>query len=238
MMSEDINADSKPCILWSCVARDDIILAEAATQLDDDDDIVPLGKRLMKKSPTPGWEFASPWARTNKLRGVKFHVYDKTSDGSLHVWIYAAIYDSSLLPVQQVQSFIEKIVGISEMFRETDADWSYGATLAAQETFAPILLQRMEEVTYLGKLAMVNKDLDQLKSVMARNIELVLSRGDRIEDMQKEASNLKEMAGVFKERTKDIRRKMMWQNAKHGILLGTAITAGVAIVVVPPLVML
>jgi hypothetical protein len=44
---------------------------------------------------------------------------------------------------------VEKIVGISELFRETDDTWKYGSTLAAQDNFAPILQQRMQEVSYI-----------------------------------------------------------------------------------------
>jgi hypothetical protein len=80
----------------------------------------------------------------------------------------------------QVQSFV---------VRETSNDWKYGSTLAAQETFAPILQQRMQEVSYLGKHAMVHQNVDNLKSIMARhNIEMILERGERVDKLERDAT--------------------------------------------------
>jgi hypothetical protein len=231
--------DKKPCILWSCVARNDEILAEASIQNEHYDEYVGETARLLfRKKETPGWEYAT-LSRRNcpKLKGIKFHVYDHTAEGDFHIWVFSCVYDpTSSVEALQVQSFIEKIVGISELFREHDSAWKYGSHLAAQDTFAPILLQRMEEVSYLGKHAMVNSQLDSLKSIMANNIEMILARGERIEKLQTDATRLTEMAAVFKTSAKKVKRQMLWQNAKHGLVLGTAITAGVAIVVIPPLV--
>ena len=71
---------------------------------------------------------------------------------------------------------------------------------------------------------------------MAQNIELILERGERIDRLQEDATQLQHMASVFKKRSTQLKRQMLWQNAKHGLLLGTAITAGIAVVVVPPMV--
>ena len=49
---------------------------------------------------------------------------------------------------------------------------------------------------------------------------------------------MRESAAVFKKNSKRLRRMKMWQDAKHGALIGAAVTAGIAIVVVPPLVAL
>lgn len=200
---------------------------------------------LLEKKPTPGWEFITHHRRIRspvdhpphpKLKGMKFHVYENNMDG-LQIWSVSAVYDpSSTVEAVQVQSFIQKIVTITEMFRDNDPSWKYGSALAAQKTFAPILMQRMEEVSYLGKMAMVNDQVESLKQIMARNIELILERGERLEQLQEESTHLQHMASIFKKRSTQVKRQMLWQNAKHGLVLGSAITAGVAVVVVPPLV--
>eukprot|EP00339_Tiarina_fusa_P010441 CAMPEP_0117028490 /NCGR_PEP_ID=MMETSP0472-20121206/20708_1 /TAXON_ID=693140 ORGANISM="Tiarina fusus, Strain LIS" /NCGR_SAMPLE_ID=MMETSP0472 /ASSEMBLY_ACC=CAM_ASM_000603 /LENGTH=252 /DNA_ID=CAMNT_0004735987 /DNA_START=33 /DNA_END=791 /DNA_ORIENTATION=- len=236
----DYNSEGKPCILWSFVARDDVILAEASIEEDKYDNFVAeTAKQLCRKKPTPGWEFTSMMPRRGcpmKLKGMKFHIYDHTTEGDFHIWAMGCVYDANTVDTQQVQSFIEKVVGISEMFREHNIDWKYGGGLAAQDQFSPILLQRMQEVAYLGKYAMVNSELNNLRDIMARNIEMILERGDRIESLQERSTKLNEMASVFKKNSKGLKRKMLWQNAKHGLILGTAITAGVAVIVVPPIV--
>jgi hypothetical protein len=95
----------------------------------------------------------------------------------------------------------------------------------------------MEEVTYMGRMAMCHERLDAVKDIMARNIEMILENDERLERMANDkAAELNEMARVFAKRSKQLKRQMLWNNAKHGAILGGLITAGVAVVVVPPLV--
>ena len=270
-----INPNS-PALLWSCVARNDVILAEATpsstkNRLYDDvnDGLVnELSIQLMKKKPTPGWEFhtlsTGRFGSGKKLKGIKFHVYDHhdKEDGEYDnndsntftnpfeqqnqnpflesqqhtkiIWSFGCVYDpSSGVELVQVQSFIEKIVLLTDYFRENEYDWNYGPPRCLQNTFGPTLQQRMEEVSYLGKMAMLNVQVNELESIMSRNIELILERETKLENLQKESTQLNEMAAVFKKQTKDVRRRMLWQNARHGLVIGTAVTAGVAAIVTP-----
>lgn len=244
--SENTDGKGRPCILWSSVARNDVILAEANMNYPWDETLQEAARTLQQKKPTPGWEFVTLHQRRNfrspvdhppqpRLKGMKFHIYENNMDGFL-IWSVSAVYDPAAVDGPQVESFIQKIVTISEMFRETDPAWKYGSAMAAQKSFAPILMQRMEEVSYLGKMAMVNDQVESLKHIMAKNIELILERGERIEKLQEDSNRLQHMAAVFKKNSKQLKRQMLWQNAKHGMLIGTAITAGVAVVVVPPIV--
>jgi tetrahydromethanopterin S-methyltransferase subunit B len=280
--------NQKQHILWSCVARDDIILAEAGEDLRGGA-VAETARQLLQRKSTAGWEFQTqqnassnvgarmPAAWRNRkgaqpqpqsqsqsysstappqqrLKGVKFHLYETvpadgnddygdniTAERSLsttRIWVFAAVYDPSLIDKVPVQSFLEKMIGISELFRETDHLWKEGGTLACQNTFAPMLLQRMQEVTSLGKMAMLHEQLTMTQQIMSDNIALILENDEQLHDMQENSSRLQEMAHVFKKRTKAVRRAKMMQNAKHGLILGTVITAGVAIIVVPPLVAL
>jgi len=211
-------------------------------------------------------------------RGENFQIpSDKSKHRGLTIWTFACVYDPSLVDMIQVQSFLEKMVTVTEIFRQPTIGvveddrvlqpnnssgndnanpfsssyqqqrkqqppsqedlWRYGSHHAVQDTFAPILLQRMEEVSYYGKMAMCHERLDAVKAVMARNIDLILENDERIEVMaNQKAAELNEMAKVFAKSSKKVKRQMLWNNAKHGALLGAAITAGVAVVVVPPLV--
>lgn len=186
-----------------------------------------------------------------RLKGVKFHLYDhrwddddNDNDGDDNsvmtsiVWVFAAVYDPSMLDQVQVQSFLEKMVGITEHQRIQDPEWTSGSTLDCQASFAPVLLQRMEEITYMGKMAMLEQKLETSKSIMKNNIDLILEREEQLDDLDERGKRLKEMAVVFKKRTKKVRRMQMMQNAKYGAAVGTAIATGVAVVVVPPLVAL
>ena len=240
-----------------------------------------------------------------KLKGTKFHVYEhynedgdnrsevhggsdkfgndsssvtstQNNHNGLTIWTFACVYDPSSVDGYQVKAFLEKIVTMTEIFRQptikgdggvfndqpivTSSSWSketcpqqtlpqrqqeqveedlwrYGSTYAIQRSFSPILTQRMEEVSYLGKLALCNEQLDEAKSIMARNIDLILEQDERLENVvSQKARECNEMALVFKKKSKQLKRQMLWNNAKHGLILGTAITAGVASVAVPTLI--
>jgi len=155
----------------------------------------------------------------------------------LIVWSFVAVTESSL-EEDQAKSFLEKLVYITDAMRCDDELWRNGDMLAAQESFAPILLDKMEQVSNHGRLAMVNASISTTKDLMAENIEMALARGERLDDLDEKAQNLTAMSKVFKTRARDVKRFSMWQNAKHGLVVGTAVTGIVAVVTIPPLVAL
>jgi tetrahydromethanopterin S-methyltransferase subunit B len=293
-MSMSNDESNKERILWSSIARDNVILVEAGHDTLGGA-VAETAQQLLQRQKTPGWEFhsqsltagilravpaavtAAAWPRNrggsrpsgraapqqhqqhqHGLKGIKFHLYETvaaeqatttttTVTGTItpipppphtRIWVFSAVYDPALIDRLSVQSFIEKMIGISQLFRETDDTWKYGSTLACQAQFAAILHQRMAQVTSLGKQAAVHEQLQTTRAIMAANIQQILQNEQQAHELAEQASRLQEMAHVFKKRTVAIRRAKMMQNAKHGLILGTVITAGVAIVVVPPLVAL
>jgi Synaptobrevin len=226
----------KNCILWASISRGSVILVEAGEDALGGQ-VLQTAKGLMAKKDTAGYEFYN--CRTFRCRGIKLHVLEKDPlTESILVWKFATVYHKELVDLDQVQSFLQKLVMITQIPREHDYNWRYGDVLAAQATFAPTLLQRMEEVTYLGRLAMVHKDIDGVKEIMAKNIEAALSRGDTLEEMEESASRLSEMGKQFKKKTLKLKRFHQWQNAKYGVVVGTAVTGVVALVTIPPLIAL
>lgn len=226
-------------IHWSAVCRDDIILVEAGED-PFNGQVTQVAQELLKKKPTAGFEYCNPY-RCRPLRGIKFHVYEKQegeAKGSMLIWTFACVYNSNVVQKDQVQSFLEKICGLTMIPREEEHCWRHGGTLAAHETYAPILLQRMEEVMYRGRAAMVHEQVDLVREQMGRNIDLIMARGEKLEDLQEEATRLEEMSRSFQKGARKLKRAQMWQNAKYGVVVGTAVTTGVAIIVIPPLVAL
>lgn len=169
------------------------------------------------------------------FKGIKFHVFDNTT-GDMLVWSFSVVAQSSVDDAQ-VKSFLEKLVYITEPMRESE-EWRSGDVLSAQSSFAPILLQKMEQVTSQGKLAMVNQQVNTTKQMMAENIEMALARDETLEGMQNRSEELNGMAKQFKKRAKQVKRFKMIQNAKHGVIVGGLIVGATAIIVVPPLVAL
>ena len=228
--------------------------------------IAQTAKELLQKKATPGFEYhtlnrfaAHRLRRSNSVnssgekrhpmpqerrhfKGVKFHVFEHVSSSKeddaaqLRVWVFAAVYDPVQVTVKEVQSFLEKIVTLTENMREHDPTWTQAGTLGLQTSFAPILQQRMEEVTYLGHMALLDQKLQACQLQMEHNIDLILERGEKLDDLQTDATKMQEMASVFRKRAKKVRRLKMMQDAKYGVVMGAAITGVASAIVIPSLV--
>ena len=239
-----------PALVWSCVTRNGVILAEAGktlNSLEDEETVMTTASQLLHKKPTPGFEFhSSPSSfrqrHKTSYKGMKFHIHGDL-DGEMVVWSVACVYQpSSALKTNEnkmhIQAFLEKIASLSEVLRETSQEWRYGQALGAQQSFSPILMQQMEmaQLRHVSKMANLQQQIDSAHAIMHKNIELILERDENIESLQDKSSNLEQAALVFRKKAKEQKRKMLWRNAKNGFVLGTLITAGVAVAVVPPLV--
>lgn len=168
--------------------------------------------------------------------GGMFDATEENAKTEVLVWSFLVIADKSVED-EQVKSFLEKLVYITMPMRE-DESWRQGDLLCAQHTFAPILLQKMQQVDEQGRLAMVNDKVNTTKEIMRENIELAFQKDEALFQLKDQSEELNAMAKQFKKRSNDIKKFKMWQNAKHGLMIGTAVTAATAVIVVPPLVAL
>jgi len=226
MPTTRVEPTSKQGIVWAAVQRDQITLAECGED-NHGGAVLALAKRILAKKPSPGWEFD----KSGKLQAVKFHVHESPT----RIWTACCVYVSGAIPELQAKGFLEKVILLSEPLR-LDPVWRSGGTLAAQESFAPTLLQRMEQANSGGKVAMVSAQVNEVKELMSNNIELLLDRGQKLEELEEKATFLGKMSQQFHKGARATRRFQMWQQAKFGMATGTAVTIGVGVVTVPPLV--
>lgn len=236
-------------IAWSCVARDGIILAEAGSD-DGKGRVLRTAKRINRMKPTAGWEKTASF-RDAPYRGLKFHVHESVADdgwvvpgdgqqsnsNGIIIWTCCCVYDSKAISEEHVKAFLTKIVYVSEPLRGMPW-WREGDALSAQPSFAPTLQQQMEGAERAGTASVLQQHVDETKAIMARNIDGILERGERIEELQAESQQLTEMSRVFKKKARQLERYKMWNNAKHGLMVGTAVTGAVGVIVIPPLIAL
>jgi hypothetical protein len=225
---------AKEGLCWAAITRADqsgsnqITIAECG-QDNHGGAVLSLAKRILAKKPSPGWEYE----RSGKLKACKFHLHEDI-DGQRVVWAACCVYVSDFAELQ-AKGFLEKLIFLSEPLRESPL-WRRGGQLVAQDSFAPTMLQRMEQANSTGKLAMISQQVDEVKSVMHDNIELLLERGQRLDELDERADALSKVSAQFHKGARAARRLQMWQQAKFGMAAGTAVTVGVAVVTVPPLV--
>uniref|UniRef100_A0A7S4B7C1 V-SNARE coiled-coil homology domain-containing protein n=1 Tax=Chrysotila carterae TaxID=13221 RepID=A0A7S4B7C1_CHRCT len=216
-------------LLWSAVTRDNIVLAECGED-HRGGAVLSLARKILSKKPSPGWEYE----RAGALKAAKFHIHSLGPGRRETVWAVCCVYENTFSELQ-ARGFLEKLAFLTEPLRATPA-WQTGGTLAAQDSFAPTLLQRMEQASSMGRTAMITSKVDEVKELMRENIELLLDRGDKLDALDEKASTLSKMSQAFHRKARDAKRFQMWQQAKFGVAVGTAVTVGVALVVVPPLV--
>jgi len=239
-------------IAWSCVARDGIILAECGGD-DGKGNVIATAQKITKMKPTCGWEVTRS-LKHKPYRGIKLHLHEIEAEedvllnnsgktlpsqkpDNIIIWTFCCVYNTKEITEDYVKAFLTKIVYVSEPLRAMPW-WKEGGVLSAQPSFAPTLQQQMESAVRDGKMSMLKSHVEETKEIMASNIESQLERGQRIEDLEEEAEQLNGMSKVFKKNAKKVKRFKMWQNAKHGVMVGTAVTGAVGVCVIPPLIAL
>lgn len=215
-------------ILWSAVSRDNVVLAECDCGEVNRVYLKTLAQKLLAKKPTPGWEYE----KANGLCGIKFHIHGDV--GGPVVWAMCCVYAQGV-PDVHARGFLEKLCFLTEPLRDTPL-WQSGKTLAAQDSFAPTLLQRMEQANSQGSLAMVSDQVNEVKQMMHSNIELLCDRGEKLEALDEKASAMAKMSQTFRKQARKAKKFHLWQQAKFGMAAGSAVTAGVAVVSIPPLI--
>jgi hypothetical protein len=218
-------------IAWSCVARDGIVLAEAGSD-NGKGSVIRTAKRIMSMEPTCGWEMCAS-LHNAPYRGIKFHVYEACGDNDkMLIWSFCCVYNSKSTKKICAKAFLSKLVYTTETLR-CKPSWREGVVLSAQPEFAPTLRGLMDSAERDYKVYLLNKRVEETKKVMQRNIEAVLEKGVKVDDLQTEAEELNQMSRVFKKKSRQFKRLKMMQNAKYGVKLGTAVTATAGILIVP-----
>lgn len=207
---------------WACVARNDVLLAQCGATREGALD--KLATSILKKKPTAGWEFSNG---QGSLKAVKLHVYTSRD----LVWSAACIHDKD---EKVAKAFLEKLILMTEPLRETPS-WLTGGHLAAQQDFAPMLQQRFAQAKATDRINLLNDKVSEVKGIMNQNIQILLENHDKVEVLENKSASLMQQAKVFQKAGRSLKKFYLWQNAKWGAATGTAVTAGVAVLAVPPM---
>mmetsp|Transcript_19667 Transcript_19667/g.62553 ORF Transcript_19667/g.62553 Transcript_19667/m.62553 type:complete len:181 (+) Transcript_19667:239-781(+) len=121
-------------------------------------------------------------------------------------------------------SFLEEVQG---RFMTTYGDAAKTALAYAYNTeFARVLHQQMEHFSSnpaADAITRVNREIDEVRSVMVSNIDKVLERGEKIELLVDKTDHLQNDAFTFRRRSRQLRREMWWKNAKLSAMAGGAL---------------
>ena len=65
----------------------------------------------------------------------------------------------------------------------------------------------------------VRQKVDAVKQTMSSNIDKVLERGERLDDVAAKSETMRDQAATFRAKGRQLRRQLWWQNAKWTALL-------------------
>ncbi|ELU08344.1 hypothetical protein CAPTEDRAFT_181820 [Capitella teleta] len=113
-------------------------------------------------------------------------------------------------------------------------DQFYSGSLASRSQFAeeneldrdfsPVLANQMERFSRTDgasgdNLTVLQSQVEEVKGVMTQNIEKVLERGERLDDLMDKTTDLEASSLTFKKTARTVQRKMFWKNRKMTIIL-------------------
>lgn len=70
-----------------------------------------------------------------------------------------------------------------------------------------------------SKILDIQEEIDQTKDIVHRNIDLVIERGDKLDELQDKSDNLNVQSHLFRKSAKKLKCKMLVKNIKMIILL-------------------
>lgn len=160
-------------VLYSCIVRDDTLLVHAGDLACDD--VRHTIRHLLEKRPARlGWDIYTSNVHGAR-KGIKFHIYQPRIDGSgdIDTWIYACVYNSKRTSRNTVQTFLMKLVILTETARQTTPSWRQGDVLACQEEYQPLLMQQMCQVRSLKTSLIVSSTMALARIMIMQNRKLL-----------------------------------------------------------------
>lgn len=103
--------------------------------------------------------------------------------------------------------------------------------------FGPVLATQMERYSSGAggggdQISTLQSQVEEVKGVMTQNIERVLERGQRLEELMEKTTDLEASSSTFKKTARRVQRKMWWKNTRWTIILAVVAILIVAIIII------
>ncbi|GFO41821.1 vesicle-associated membrane protein [Plakobranchus ocellatus] len=195
-------------ILFSCVARGTSVLCSSQSGSGNFNDII--------ESMLPNIPAYSDGKRTYTSNNYDFHCLIENG------LLFVCATDSGVKK-QQPYGFLAEIKRRFQSGQLASRAITAGPGDLDGE-FDFVLSQQMQKFSQpgagsSGALSAVQAQVEEVKGVMSQNIERVLQRGDKLEDLMDKAEDLEAGAATFQKTSKKIRKRYWWRNTKMTIIL-------------------
>ncbi|XP_072051321.1 uncharacterized protein [Amphiura filiformis] len=195
-------------ILYSCLARDTIILVEHSMTFDHNFQGVARSmlQNISSQSDSKTMYTADQY---------NFHVI--VDNGITYISATTADFSK-----QNAHLFLKEIIGriaASSLSQRVQHAGEY----ELNRDFSSVLSQEMDHFSNLrggnNKLDNLQNQVDEVKDIMCQNIDRVLSRGEKLDVLLEKTEDLEASAQTFQKTARKTTKKYWWKNTRWTILL-------------------
>jgi vesicle-associated membrane protein 4 len=79
----------------------------------------------------------------------------------------------------------------------------------------------------------VQQQLGDVVGIMKKNVETVIERGEKLENLQDKSEDLADSAAAFRAQARRIQRQMWWKRCRMRLLLAGVLLAIILIIAIP-----
>ncbi|XP_033643976.1 vesicle-associated membrane protein 7-like [Asterias rubens] len=102
--------------------------------------------------------------------------------------------------------------------------------------FSNVLSQEMDHYSHMkesnSKVSALQNQVDEVKDIMIQNIDNVLSRGEKLDDLMQKTEDLEASAQSFQKSARRVSNKYKWMNRRNLLIMIIVITIVLAILIV------
>ncbi|KAH3861794.1 vesicle-associated membrane protein 7-like [Dreissena polymorpha] len=207
-------------ILYSCIARGTTVLCSHGLQAGANNYEAEAVKVL------PQIPVRNDGKTTITMASFKFHCIVENG----------VIFMCAAKPDFKTQPCFAFLTEIKDEFhsRELSDKAAFASNHSFDAEFNSTLNKQMEKFSKPGaadNLTVLQGQVKEVQGVMAKNIESVIERGERLDDLMDKTDDLEAASATFARTAGKIKKKYWWRNLKMKIIIGIVVTIVLLIIV-------
>ncbi|CAN8020442.1 unnamed protein product [Ixodes persulcatus] len=169
------------------------------------------GRRRVQDDASPGFTFHL------LVGGDLIFVCATSPDASLHVAFQCL--------AQVKQRFLLGSLPVrAQVAEQHELDRDFGSVAAE-------IMSRCNEGQTGDQISVLNRQVEDVKGIMAQNIEKVVERGDRLDSLLEKTQDLEQAGTAFRATAKKVNRHMCLRNARMTIIIGVIVVGVITLIV-------
>lgn len=194
-----------------------------------------LGRKMVGRTDPPGWDDISESGLNRAverggggIRCISLPVHDLQGT-TKYVIAFGATF-----PVGKAQSLAERLalmLGplVDQELANAPAGGPRRLAPEAAANFRQVLNREIATANSQAAIYTIQNQVEQVRSIMERNVEMILDRGEKLENLENKSDQLSQATLAFKKQARKLKRWHLMNQVKWGVAVGTIVTASIAI---------